>query len=130
MARYLVENTEEESTVTAQTLHNRTHKLWQEFGYEIDENGAVVGKNAATGELDPGAQMTEAYAIPQQRLDGKWIIPHPESLPYSQVVTGGGRTWEEEMMDGLDYIPIEEYDPSWFPPPFTPEAEGRQLSRG
>ena len=35
----------------------------------------IVGINAATGQPEPTKAKTERWAIPQQRLDGKWVFP-------------------------------------------------------
>lgn len=37
-----------------------------------------VSINAQTGLLDPTAQQTERWAIPQQILDGRWVFPSPD----------------------------------------------------
>lgn len=37
-----------------------------------------IGTNAASGLLDPTAQMTERWAIVQQIADGRWVFVSPD----------------------------------------------------
>lgn len=79
--------------------------------YFISSTGGapLVGRNALTGELEPDKCKTERWAIPQQRLDGKWVF---EKIPTSVL---------DQYPEGLiDYFnttypnTLEEYDNSWF----------------
>lgn len=128
MTRYIVNETEQESIASANILHERAQPVYTDAGYEVDENGHIVGKNVGTGAPDPTAQKTEQYAIPLQRLDGKWIIPHPEGMPYASTIVPGTDppvVMVDYLMAGLKEPIIEEYDPSWFPPPepFPPPVD-------
>lgn len=40
----------------------------------------VVGINVRSGHPDPGAQVTERWAIPIQILDGRWVFPSPDEV--------------------------------------------------
>jgi hypothetical protein len=122
MARYIVDNDEKSSQASSAIVEDRSRPVYQDAGYEIDANGHIIGVNAATGESDHDAQRTEQYALPQQRLDGKWVIPHPEQMPAAGYVVdmGTGLTLVEHIMAGFVDPVIEEYDPSWFPPPELP----------
>lgn len=120
MPRYIVNDTEPESVASSATIHERSQPVYSQAGYQVDEDGYIVGNNVATGDPDPNAQRTEQYAIPQQRLDGKWVIPHPEEMPSASYVipdTDPPVMLVDHLMAGFTDPVIEEYDPSWFPPP-------------
>lgn len=74
---YLVFDTEQEAELAQQSIFNLM---------EINEVNAGTGIAA-----DP--HITTRYAIPQQRVDGKWVIPAHESY------VGGT---------------IEQYQETWF----------------
>lgn len=44
----------------------------------------IVGINAATGEPQPTKAKTERWAMPRQRMDGKWVF---EKVPDSILAT-------------------------------------------
>lgn len=120
MPRFIVNDTEQESIDSSNIIDERARPIYSQAGYEIDENGHIVGVNVGTGQSDPDAQRTERYAIPQQRLDGKWIIPHPEQMPSAQYVIPGTEppvVLVDHLMAGLTDPVIEEYSSDWFPPP-------------
>jgi len=55
------------------------------------------GRSAATGKREDNKVGTVTWAIPVQRLDGKWVFPRcPEADP--------SRPFD-----------VETYDPAWFP---------------
>lgn len=71
-------------------------------------NFPLVGTNAATGQLEQEG-LTTAWAVPQERLDGKWVFPrvpenlrnqHPEAI--KQFIANHTFT-------------VEDYSPDWFP---------------
>src|SRR5215469_12303350 len=59
----------------------------------------ITGKHAHDGSSAPEAQKTTTWAIPREIAPGGWGFPAPPK----------------------DHLPsdctLEEYDPSWFPPP-------------
>lgn len=81
---------------------------WLVFSSEAAAKSAVTqidvkigvprkGRNAATKQIDNAAVGTERWAIPVQRLDGKWCFPRcPEADPSR-------------------HFTVETYDPAWFP---------------
>lgn len=121
MARFYVFDTEQEAIDASVSIENRSRELYAAEGYEIDEDGHIIGVNVGTGESDPDAQRTEQYAIPQQRLDGKWIIPHPEGMPSAEIERAGTTVQNYVSQDLTDAV-VEESRPDWFPPP--PELPG------
>jgi len=67
----------------------------------------LVGTNAATGEPSQDGSTT-AWAIPQERLDGKWVFPRvPESLrnQHAEAIS-------QFIADNV--FTIEEYSQDWF----------------
>ena len=70
-------------------------------------NFPLVGINAATGQPSEEG-LTTAWAIPQERLDGKWVFPRvPESL----------RNQHPEAINQIiasNTFTVEEYSPDWF----------------
>ena len=71
----------------------------------------IVGINAATGLPEPEKQKTERWAIPQQRLDGKWVFP---VVP--KTITDN---YPQSVRDGFNLaFPniIETYSETWFNP--------------
>jgi hypothetical protein len=52
----------------------------------IDDDGSIIGRNAATGELEPDAVRTTGYYGPPRRCVGGWFYPVPED-PALQVET-------------------------------------------
>jgi hypothetical protein len=121
MARWLVFDTEQEAIDASTAIETRSRELYAAEGYQIDESGAIIGVNVATGESAPTAQRTERYAIPMQRLDGKWIIPHPEGMPSADIERQGFKVKDYVMQD-LAAAVVEEQQPDWFPqpPPLVP----------
>src|SRR3954463_5664337 len=123
MARFIIDKDEKTSLESSAIIHERAGAVHSQAGYTVDEKGHIVGVNAASGKPDPNAQKTERYAIPEQRLDGKWVIPHPEQMPSAGYVIPGTEPpviMVDYLMAGLKAPVIEEYDPSWFPPPVMP----------
>ena len=95
MPQYLVFNTEQEA-IDAE-LHIR--QLGQ---------FPIVGVNALT--LQPSQEgLTTAWAIPQQRLDGKWVFPVVPDPPLSAYAD------EESLFRTTHTFTIEDYQESWFP---------------
>jgi hypothetical protein len=69
----------------------------------------ITGINAATGLPEPTKQKTERWAIPQQRLDGKWVFQRvPESMRANIPE-------EQQQAFNTNYPHIiETYNPEWF----------------
>jgi len=86
----------------------------------IDISGLarVRGGGSTTPSVpQPGATRTTAWDIPKQRLDGAWIVLHPENHPSSQDTLPNGQKMVDFTMQGVTYSSIEEWTPTWFPPP-------------
>lgn len=57
----------------------------------------IKGRNAGNGRVENAKVGTERWAIPVQRLDGKWCFPRCPDADPSRPFT------------------VETYDPAWFP---------------
>ena len=73
---YLVFNTEEEAEQAQQTIFAVIRQNAEAAGYDIAEDGSIIGK--ADGVSNPDAMHTSGWDTPMQRVDGKWVILHPE----------------------------------------------------
>lgn len=114
--RALVFDSEGEARVAEDSISVRARELFSARGYQIDEQGCVIGKNAATGEDMPDQQRTERWAVPQQRADGKWIVPHPEQHTSADVVIDpNGTTVVQYVMQDCAGAVIEDVATDWFP---------------
>ena len=71
-----------------------------------------VGYNALTGLPEPDKCKTERWAIPQQRLDGKWVFP---KVP-TELLEQYSDDTINQFNQAFPYV-FEEYDASWFPSP-------------
>lgn len=115
MSRFLVFPTQAEALDAEAKISNRARELYVAFGYGVDEHGAVIGKNAASGELEPEAQRTQRFAVPAQRLDGAWVLPHPDSQPAADVaVNSQGTMVKEYVTQDVTGAAIEEFSDGWF----------------
>ena len=69
-----------------------------------------IGHNAKTGKLEPNKAKTERWAVPKERLDGKWVfsvIPYEIAIKYPPEVSEYFNTTFPNVK--------EEYISSWFP---------------
>jgi hypothetical protein len=121
MARYLVFPTEGAALDAEAKVSARARVIYRAQGYGVDAQGAIIGKDALTGELEPDAQRTVRYAVPRQRLDGQWVIPHPEGQAAADfVINAQGVTVKEYVMQDLAGAVIEAFSAAWFPAPAFP----------
>lgn len=106
---YYVFDTEAEA-ITAENTVVTNIKTWVQT-YSPDAIGpdgnSLKGRNAKTNELVNN--YTTTWAIPAQRLDGKWVFQKPTQpalgpIPLVSVINGITATEAE-------------YDESWFPDP-------------
>ena len=71
-----------------------------------------TGKNAKTGQENPTACKTVRWAIPKQRLDGKWIferVPKSERDKFPPIK-------KNEFDSNFPHV-IEIYNSNWFETP-------------
>ena len=70
----------------------------------------IVGINALTGQPEPNKQKTERWAIPMQRLDGKWVFPYVGDERISEYPTD-----VKDQFNSTFTYTLEEYSSDWFP---------------
>lgn len=114
-ADHFVFDSQAAAVAAEQGIADRGRELLLTLGYVADAEGNIIGKRA--GALDYAGQKTERWAVPRQRLDGKWVVPHPSCLPTAllQPPAAGGLTVAQYMSQGIA-APVEPYDPAWFAP--------------
>ncbi len=110
--RYLIFDTAKLAQDAADTIFNAAMLLYQAQGYTVTNN-SLVGRSR--GVDVPNAQTTTSWAKPVQRLDGKWIVRHPEAHPAGQVVMANGQLAITVIMDALGPVVEENYVDTWFP---------------
>lgn len=69
----------------------------------------ITGVNALTGELEPDAAKTERWAIPKERLDGKWCFPYVGDARVAMYPTDVANYFEDTYPNTK-----EEYNDDWF----------------
>lgn len=104
--RFLVAEDLEVADIVESRLQNKFLALARRNNYTV-QNGEIVGKR--NGVEDFSAQRTTRWDVPTQRLDGKWIISHPEKK------LSNNPNDLTEVMRNIS-LPIEEFNSSWFPP--------------
>jgi hypothetical protein len=70
----------------------------------------IVGVNAKTGLPEPNKAKTERWAVPQERLDGKWVFPIIPDAIASQYPAEVASAFNTNFPNTR-----EEYDQAWFP---------------
>lgn len=109
MMRFYVSDSQLSSQFIVDKIDARARELLNQRGL-INADGNQIAVNAATGLPDPNAQATDTWAVPNQRADGKWIVPHPESSRYTAEQVA-------YVTQDLGASIIENYDEAWFPIP-------------
>lgn len=122
MARYYVFGTQAEAQACADRIWARYKAACIVQGYTIDRaTGGVVGKDNA-GRDAPGA-LTQAWDIPRQRADGKWVVLHSSAVPGQTFVvaplanpplTLGAALAADDL---AVTVTVENDDASWWPAP-------------
>jgi hypothetical protein len=81
---YLSPNEAGAAAVEAEVFSKFTDQVALTDPDAIAPDGTIMGRNAATGELEPVATRTTGYYGPPQRCVGGWFYPVPED-PALQV---------------------------------------------
>lgn len=69
-----------------------------------------IGKNAKNGQPAPDKCKTEVWAIPRQRLDGKWVFERVPKKDRDQVPPSK----QQEFNTTFPHV-IETESPAWWP---------------
>ena len=70
----------------------------------------VTGINAATGLPEPTKQKTERWAIPRQRLDGKWVFQRVPEAMRANIPQP-----QQSAFDAAYPHTVETESPEWWP---------------
>lgn len=122
--RFFVFNDQTSAQVATDAIAARGRELFAQFGYGVDAGGNIIGKRASDGVLQPDAQHTTTWDVPRQRLDGKWILLHPENQTRSTVIVDAQGTLASEYVTQDLVGLLIESDPlngTWSPLPTIPE---------
>lgn len=116
MARYFVFNNRLGARLCIAAIDNRMRELFAAKGYTVTAAG-IVGKRATDGVDNPAA-VTTTWAEPRQRLDGKWVVPHPEKHPmrFRNDPTPNRAGYVADVIRDRLADLIEEETPDWWPP--------------
>ena len=95
-------------------LDERMRALFDLRGYTVTAEG-IVGKRVSD-QMDAPAALTRTWDVERQRLDGKWVVRHPEEYPLRfRTATDRDADLQTVVQDRLA-DPIEEETPEWWPP--------------
>lgn len=113
MTRYLVFDSQADAQSACDSIDTQGRLVYHNAGYTVDDNGDIVGKR--DGEDNPQV-VTTTWDIPRQRLDGKWLVSHPETFVLAAYEVSSGVTVEQFVLQGIT-APIEEWQAAWWPYP-------------
>lgn len=108
---YVLFDTEQEALVAeAQAATNVRAYVSVHAPERLSADGTLIGFNAASGNLTPGAQHVKRWAVPQQYQEGwAWPMPTVEDIypmPVELFIDGVGGT------EVSNVTPIVELSPS------------------
>lgn len=103
---YLIFETQSDAEAALTQIDTKVREAVANYNSQAIDEGGIIPRNAATGQLETNATRTSSWAIAQQRLDGKWCFPKI-TPDYHPLFTG---------VDFLEEITCteEEYNPDWF----------------
>lgn len=122
MARCYVFATQAEAQACINRINVRARTVYAAQGYQLDNAGAIIGKNAATGALMPDAARTVTWDTPRQRRDGKWVVRHCEAVPGNSFVLDPTKIPPLTVaafvsQDIAATVTVEVEDVAWWPAP-------------
>lgn len=104
MQRFLVFDAEAEALAIERAIYDFGAQVALAAGYNVSADG-ISGQSS--GQTRADAQKTSAWDTPRQRLDGKWIVAHPETHPSYPDYQAG----IDAMVAAFT---VEEYSSEWF----------------
>lgn len=103
---YLIFKTQEDAEAALNQINAKVRQAVANYNPQAIDEGGILPRNAATGQLEPNATRTSSWAIAQQRLDGKWCFPKI-TQDYHPLFAG------VDFLEGITCTE-EEYSPEWF----------------
>lgn len=128
MARCYVFPDQASAQACVDRINLRARTVYAAQGYQLDGDGAIIGKNPATGASMPTAAKTTTWDVPRQRADGKWVVRHYEAVPGASFVltlTGLPPLTVAAFVaqDIAISVTVEVEDAAWWPAPPTVEVK-------
>jgi hypothetical protein len=110
--RYFVFDSRVAARFLIRKINERMLTLFAARGYTVTANG-IVGK-WVSDQTDNPTDLTTTWTEERQRLDGKWVVLHPEKHPL-RFRTAADRDGDiaELIRDRVSDF-IEEEQPGWF----------------
>lgn len=123
MARYLVFPSQGAANAAQDKIFTRLANALVARGHSFDPAKGILGHRASDDA--PAADVTQRttrWAVPRQRLDGKWVILHPEEHSLAKQVPGVAAQLVQDLDAAVvaKSVTVEEYQSSWFPTPKVP----------
>lgn len=109
--RYLIYNSEALAQAATTAIFNTAMQLYTAEGRAVDTDGLVGTVNGVDA---PDKSHTSRWDKPVQRLDGKWIISHPENHPAAEFILPNEATALSVIMAQLGAVVEEERSDAWF----------------
>lgn len=105
MVDYLVFDTQADADAAELTIRERGFQIAVLQGHTVMDG--VLHFAGATGV------GTERWDVPQQRVDGKWVVAHPNSY-FAAKDPDNGAAWLAIVMAGVGGT-VEAHSPTWWP---------------
>jgi hypothetical protein len=103
---YLIYNTEQDADAAQGIVFEFGKNIAGQLGYFT--NGGIHGKKQGVSNASTG--ITTRWCNVEQRLDGNWIVLHPQYHPAAQ-----DETLIAELMLELEVVTVETKQSDWFP---------------
>lgn len=94
-----------EAEAALSIINEMARQLAAGFGYHIDENGSIVGKNAASGADVPTA-VTTTWDVPQRSPLDTWYFVSP-------VIDPRFANWRASLPEGVVMPEDQPLPPEW-----------------
>lgn len=108
--RYLVFDNEQSALDADISVFAEIVSDFEGDGGSSDAQG-LIGKDKG-GQDRPDKTRTVRWSIPMTRLDGKWVLVHPEN--YGMTERPGKQGLVAKMLRNFNSTPVEEYSDNWF----------------
>ena len=110
--RFLIYDTELEAQKSCDDIYAMALQLFVAQGF------TVIGGRVVLDESNPDTialSQTVRWDEPTQRLDGKWVVAHPEKYSKAQFEFPDGSKSIDYVMAALGAVVVEEDSTDWFP---------------
>lgn len=108
--RYLVFDNEQFALGADGKIFAEIVSDFESDGGKSDAQG-MIGKDK-NGVDSPDKTRTVRWSIPMLRLDGKWVLLHPEN--YRVTERPGKHGLVAKLLKNLNSVPVDVYSDDWF----------------